>query len=200
MLAPRAGAITQLWNGCIIDTPFPLSQGPRLLLRSLVPEMKSTHSHIVAIRRQGVVEGHQLRFDGGGAGRSKFFASLKHGGPDKARRAAERAARALGLPKATERGGSEVGRVLRTSVTRVAGIRFEWTPRDSGPVLRVVATWTDRRGKSHHTSYSVQRNGLEGALDKAIVARTSCGAPMPDRAALLKRLRREFATKGRASV
>ncbi len=154
--------------------------------------MTPTHAHIVAIRSGGVIQGHQLRIDGGGAGLSRYFASGRYGGPEKARRAAEREARALGLPKTRARGGSPQGRVLRTSATGVAGIRFQWTPGMEQPVLRVVATWTDRRGRSRCTSYSVQRNGLDGALDKALAARTSCGAPLPDRLALLRRLRREF--------
>lgn len=154
--------------------------------------MTPSHSHIVAIRSGGVVQGHQLRIDGGGAGRSKFFGAGRYGSAEKARRAAEREARALGLPKTRERGGSVQGRVLRSSTTKAAGIRFVWTPGSLQPVLRVVATWTDRRGRARNTSYSVERNGLEGALDKALAARTSCGAPMPDRAALLRLLRRVF--------
>jgi hypothetical protein len=158
----------------------------------------STHSaHIVAIRHEGVIRGHQLRINGGGAGLSKFFATGKYGGPEKARRAAEREAKAMGLPKAQERGGSEVGRVLRTSATKSAGIRFVWVELLSGMALRVNATWTDRRGRPRSTSYSVERNGLDVALDKAIKARTSCGAPKPDRDALLKLLRREARTRAR---
>ena len=71
--------------------------------------------------------------------------------------------------------------------------------RSCGPVLRVVATWTDRQGQPHHTSYSVQCNGLEGALDRAIASRISCGAPLPDREDLLQRLQQEFATSPHAS-
>lgn len=91
-------------------------------------------------------------------------------------------------------GGSAMGRLMRRSRTRTAGIRFEWAMRSCGPVLRVVATWTDRQGQPHHTSYSVQCNGLEGALDRAIASRISCGAPLPDREDLLQRLQQEFAT------
>lgn len=154
--------------------------------------MSPIHAHIVVIRSGGVVLGHQLRIDGGGSGRSKFFGTGRYGSPEKARRAAEREARALGLPKARERGGSEQGRVLRTSTTGAAGIRFVWTPGVQQSVLRVAASWTDRRGQARHTSYSCERNGLEGALDKALKARTSAGAPMPDRQALLRRLRRTY--------
>jgi len=98
-------------------------------------------------------------------------------------------------PQHTRRpGGSRMGRLMRRSRTRTAGIRFEWAMRTCGPVLRVVATWKDRLGQPHHTSYSVQCNGLEGALDRAIASRVSCGAPMPDREDLLRRLQQEFAT------
>jgi hypothetical protein len=101
-------------------------------------------------------------------------------------------------PRPRRPGGSAMGRLMRRSRTRTAGIRFEWAMRTCGPVLRVVATWTDRLGQPHHTSYSVQCNGLEGALDRAIASRISCGAPMPDREDLLQRLRQEFATSPHA--
>ncbi len=159
--------------------------------------MTTHHSHIVAIRTDGVIKGHQLRINGGGAGLSKFFAAGKYGGAEKARRAAEREAKALGVPKAKERGGSEVGRLTSASKTKTAGIRFAWLSLVSGVSLTVVASWVDRRGRSRQTSYSVGRNGLEGALDKAIKARTSSGAPRPDRDALLKLLRREYRTRSK---
>ena len=162
--------------------------------------MSNTHAHIVAIRRDGVIEGHQLRIDGGGAGLSKFFSTGKYGSPEKALSAAKRAAKAMGLPKAKERGGSEEGRVLSTSATQAAGIRFEWDRGATAPILRVVATWTDRRSKGRNTSYSVERNGLDGALDKAIAARTSCGAPAPRRDALLRLLRREYRSAGQQAA
>lgn len=101
-------------------------------------------------------------------------------------------------PRVRRPGGSTMGRLMQRSRTRTAGIRFEWAMRTCGPVLRVVATWTDQLGQPHHTSYSVQCNGLEGALDRAIASRTSCGAPLPDREDLLQRLRQEFATAPQA--
>jgi hypothetical protein len=162
--------------------------------------MTPTHSHIVTIRQNGVIAGHQLRINGGGAGLSKFFSAGKYGGPEKAERAAKRAARELGLPKPQSRGGSTVGRVPSGSLTKTAGIRFSWTHYESGAVLRVIATWQDKKGVSRHTSYSVQRNGLEGALTLAIKARTSCGAPTPDAAMLLKLLRREYRNRAHLTV
>ena len=150
----------------------------------------ATHAHIVTIRRGDVIEGHQLRIDGGGAGKSRYFSSGKHGGPEQALQAARQHARDLGLPPTLPPGGNNVvGRLSKLNTSGVAGIRFTWVAAASGPILRVVATWQDRRGKSRHTSYSVEHNGLDGALDKAIIARISCGAPLPDRALLMRRLR-----------
>jgi hypothetical protein len=150
----------------------------------------ATSAHIVTIRRAGEVEGYQLRINGGGPGLSKFFAARKLGGADKALRAARRTAKEMGLPKTRRRGGSEPGRLLSTSKTPAAGIRFEWTPFALSTVLYVVATWRGAKGRPSSTRFSVTRHGLEGALDLAIAARTSCGAPMPERDALLKALRK----------
>ena len=136
-------------------------------------------SHIVALRDAQSLIGFQLRFNGGGPGQTKYFSARQCGSPDKARKAARAYARSLGLPKARPRGGSSPGRVFSTSTTGAAGLRFEWTPNRLVPVLRVVATWVDKRGRSRHTSFSVQRNGLEGALDLAIAARPSAGGPSP---------------------
>lgn len=146
--------------------------------------------HIVSVHVNGAVAGYRLRTNGGGAGNSRYFASEKHGGPAAARRAARQHAQSLGLPKSATRGGSVAGRLLTTSTTGAAGIRFVWTPTADLPVLRVVATWIDKKGRARNTSYSVERNGLDGALDKAIKARTSAGAPTLDRDALLRRLRK----------
>lgn len=100
-------------------------------------------------------------------------------------------------PHSTARrpGGSTIGRLQHRSQTKVAGIRFEWAQRRCGPILRVVATWTDKSGTPRHTSFSVENHGLAGALDRAIAARTSAGAPLPDRAGLLARLRAEYETR-----
>lgn len=147
-------------------------------------------SHIVALREAQALTGYQLRFNGGGPGQTKYFSARQCGSAEKARKAAQAYARSLGLPKARPRGGSATGRVFSTSTTGAAGLRFEWTPNRLVPVLRVVATWVDKRGRSRHTSFSVQRNGLEGALDLAIAARTSAGAAAPEKKPLLRLLRK----------
>lgn len=153
-------------------------------------------THIVTIHQRGEINGYQLRVDGGGAGNSKFFASLKYGGPHAALEAAHAFIKERGLPPPTGvRGGSETGRTNKLTRTGVAGIRFVWVPSTFGPpILRVYATWTDKTGRLRSTSYSVEKNGMSGALDKAIAARTSAGAPLPSKRALLAMLRREFET------
>ena len=153
-------------------------------------DIQAQTAHIVTIRRQGEIEGYQLRINGGGPGLSKFFAARKLGGAEKALRLARRTAKEMGLPKTRKRGGSVAGRLLSTSRTPAAGIRFEWTPFALHTVLYVVATWRNPKGRPASTRYSVVRHGLEAALDMAIEKRTSCGAPAPDRAALLKALRK----------
>lgn len=150
------------------------------------------HAHIVTIRRDGVIDGHQLRIEGGGPGLSKYFSAQKHGGPEQSLQAAQAFAENLELAPARPRGGSPTGRVTSLSETRTAGIRFVWTGAKSGAILRVHATHMGLGGQHKHTSYSVEYNGLEGALDKAIVARTAAGAPQPDKADLLERLRQEY--------
>jgi hypothetical protein len=151
-----------------------------------------SHAHIVPIRKGGDVIAHQLRVDGGGPGNTRYFSAAKLGGPDKSLHAAQKAVRDLGLPATKPRGGSPVGRVLKPSKTKEPGIRFVWTHAVSAPILRVVATWTDKKGVCRHTSYSVETNGLEGALDRAIASRTSNGAPLPDKVKLLKLLRKQY--------
>ena len=155
-------------------------------------DIEANTAHIVTIRRNGEIEGYQLRINGGGPGLSKFFAACKLGGADKALRIARRTAREMGLPKTRKRGGSVAGRLLSTSRTPAAGVRFEWTPFSLSTVLYVVATWRNKKGRPASTRYSVDRHGMEGALDQAIAKRTSCGAPLPDRAALLKALRKVY--------
>jgi hypothetical protein len=155
-------------------------------------DMEARTAHIVTIRRQGEIEGYQLRINGGGPGLSKFFAARKLGGAEKALRTARRTAREMGLPKTRKRGGSEPGRLLSTSRTPAAGVRFEWTPFALSTVLYVVATWRNAKGRPASTRFSVDRHGLESALDQAIAKRTSCGAPVPDRVALLKALRKVY--------
>ena len=150
--------------------------------------------HIIAIKVKGVVDGYQLRVGDGGQGNTKFFAVKKHGGKLKARSAASQFADSHGLPRPSKRGGSAVGRLLKTSKTGEPGVRFEWLDNASGPALTVVGTWVDKDGRSRVRNRSVERHGLEGALDQIIALRVSAGAPKPDRDALLKKLRKEYRT------
>lgn len=149
---------------------------------------------IIAIRVNGVVDGFQLRLGKGGRGDTKFFAVKKHGGEAKARSAARRLAISLGSPKPAKRGGSAVGRLLKTSKTDAPGIRFVWLDNAAGPALTIVGTWVDKDGRPRERKRSVERHGLEGALDQIIALRVSAGAPKPDRVALLKKLRQVYRT------
>lgn len=151
---------------------------------------EATSAHIVTIRRDGQIEGYQLRINGGGRGNSRYFAARSLGGADKALRAARRMQREMGLPRTRKRGGSELGRLISTSRTPAAGIRFEWERFAVSTVLYVVVSWRDKDGRPCGTRFSVGRNGLEGAIDMAIERRVASGAPMPDRKALLRALRR----------
>lgn len=157
-------------------------------------------AHIVTIRRHGEIEAYQLRVGAGGVGQSKLFSVKKHGGLRKAQAAARAAAKALGLKLGGRRGGSVMGRRNRRSPTPAAGVRFEWASFAQSTVLYVVASWRDQNGTYRCTRYSVERNGLQGALDKAIAARTSAGAPLPDRKALLKALQAERAAMQKPST
>ena len=152
-------------------------------------------AHLVAIRKGDVLQGYQLRLKDGGPGNSKYFSATKHGGDAKAKSAALAAAKSMGLKIERGRGGSVVGR--RSRATKVEpGIRFKWVERTSIAVLNVVATWTDAARRPRHTSYSVERHGLDGALDMAIARRVSAGAPTPNRSTLLRELRRMYRSEG----
>lgn len=157
--------------------------------------MHARHSHIVTIRRAGVIEGHQLRIDGGGPGKSRYFSARKHGGADQALHAARQVAGDLGLPPTRALGARRPLHLeSRRNSSGAAGIRFEWVSAASAPILRVVATWQDKHGASRRASYSVEHNGLDGALDLALAARLSCGAPLPCRAALGLKLAEVYRT------
>jgi hypothetical protein len=156
---------------------------------------KPQRGHIVAIRRNERIEAYQLRIGTGGVGQTRLFSCGKLGGMRKALAAARAAAKEIGLVLGGPRGGSATGRRTRLSPTPSAGVRFEWHTFAQSTVLYVVASWRDRKGVSRCTRYSVERHGLQGALDKAIAARISAGAPMPDRRALLRALRNERATR-----
>lgn len=143
-------------------------------------------AHLVALRRHGQIEAWQLRVGTGGPGLSRSFAARKYGGEDKALAEARRMATALGLELGRGRGGSPLGRRNKLSPSPSAGIRFEWQSYAISTVLSVVATWPDpHTGRPCSTRYSVERNGLAGALDKALERRRKAGAPPPDRTSLL---------------
>lgn len=152
---------------------------------------KLVNGHLVVIRKDGVPAGVQLR-TGRGAGQSTYFAAKKHGSFEAAVRAARRDAEAKGIGIGLHSRGGLIGR--RVALTKVEpGITFRWREYGGVPRLVVAVTWPEK-GKGRHTCYSVEANGLEGALDLAIERRVKAGAPRPDRNRLLLALRKEYVT------
>lgn len=154
-----------------------------------------TRAHIVQIRSAGKVVAVQLRF-GDGPGLSKYFSLRKLGGLRKATAAARQSARDAGAIVGQSKRGVGIGRKMRNNRSGEAGIRWSWLDGTDGfSYLSVVVTWTNKQGRPRANRYSVHRNGLEGALDKAIKVRCSAGAPPPDRDLLLANLRAEYETR-----
>ena len=146
-------------------------------------------AHIVPIRRNGEVIAYQLRVGDGGPGKTRLFSVGPHGSKRQARFAAVKMAQDNGYLLFQKKGGSVEGRRTSRSPSPCAGVRFQWVDYPSGPILYVTASWTNKKGRLCGARYSTESNGLEQALDRAIAARTSAGAPEPDRKALLKALR-----------
>lgn len=152
-------------------------------------------AHIVTIRAKGGarVVGYQVRVDGGGPGNSAYFPAVAYSSAPAALAAALAATRALGLPDLATQPGARHRLRSQANNTGYAGIRFVWRPTKGGPeTLCVFASWIEPTGSKKTTSYSVERWGLDGALDRAIARRTASGAAAPDRAALLRALRTEY--------
>jgi hypothetical protein len=149
-------------------------------------------AHVVKIRRGGEVIAVQMRI-GQGAGESAYFSASKHGGEEGAMAAALKKCDELGAVVKTGRGGGMIGR--RVTGTNVEpGITLKWREYGGSPKLTVEATWAEA-GRRRKTCYSVDKNGLEGALDKAIQKRMNAGAPKLNREALLAELRSEYMTR-----
>ena len=152
-------------------------------------------AHVVAIRRPGgaQVVAYQVRVDGGGPGNSAYFPAGRHGSAPAALSAALAVTRALGLPDLATQPGARHRLRSQTNNTGYAGIRFVWRPTKGGPeTLCVFASWIEPTGRKKTSSYSVERWGLDGALDRAIARRTAHGAAAPDRTLLLRALQTEY--------
>lgn len=146
-------------------------------------------AHLVTLRYGDEIKGIQLRIGDGGPGNTKHFSAKRYGGEEGATKAATKTAKSLGLQIGKPRLGPKRGRIQTNNKTGEPGIQFLWR-RYETPVLAVAASWTDPKTKKpRHTSFSVESNGLEGALDKAIAARNKSGAPVTTKTALLRKLR-----------
>lgn len=106
---------------------------------------------VQAIKRAGAVVGYQARVGKAGPGQTRYCSTE-----------AQALAALATLPKPAGR----TGRTTVTNSTGVPGI----TARYEGDALRIGATWM-QEGKNCAAGYSVERNGLEGAVKMAMAAR-----------------------------
>jgi len=149
-------------------------------------------AHLVPLRYGQEIKGIQLRIGDGGPGYTKHFSTKRYGGEEGAVRAATNTAKSLGLVISKTRPGPTPGRRQANNKTGEPGIQFLWRNYET-PVLAVVATWVDTKtSRPKSTSYSVEINGLEGALDKAIAARNRSGVPVTTKKVLLRNLRSTY--------
>ena len=79
---------------------------------------------------------------------------------------------------------------LSNNTSGLAGIRFEWRIGDDTWWPYVCSSWIDATGKARRNSYSIERNGRRGALERAIAVRREAGYPVPTLATAMKALRR----------
>ena len=112
------------------------------------------------IKHAGQVVAYQARVGSGGPGLSKCFSLATH--PD-AEAQAHAALPGLLVAAALP---ARAGRTTVANSTGTPGI----TARYEGDVLRIGATWV-REGRNCAVGYSVERNGLTGAVALAIAAR-----------------------------
>ncbi len=130
----------------------------------------------------GKMHGWLVRFQRQGVKHGKFFSDSAHGGADAAfdvaRAWRDERLRALGPAQASDASRMHTAaarRKNRRSVTRtgVTGIGFQVREFSAQRVPYVTAYWLDADGRRHHTSFSVQKHGVEGALRLAARARAA---------------------------
>lgn len=134
---------------------------------------------------------YQVRV-GQGPGQTRYFSVRKYGGAAEALKAAKKAGKELqqaALPPVPR-----LSRLLSNNRSGISGIQFQWRPGKTGSFLYVAGNWTDKQGRARAFAYSVERNGLEGALRKAIEIRVKSGAPKPDFELALERLTLAYKT------
>lgn len=146
---------------------------------------------IAVVRMQGEIRFYQLM----GPDQSRTFSCRRFGSPQQALAQAQATAKALGWTVGSGITGQVEGALRANSPTSAAGITFRWLDRASGPALHVVVAVQTPDGRTKGNMYSVNRHGLDGAIDMAIALRTQYGAPMPNRHALLRELQAEYRTR-----
>lgn len=166
-------------------------------------------ARLATIKSKGEPVAVQLHLDGGGPGRSRYFALSAFGGDlQAAKDRATQVAHELGAVFHAH-GGSDKGRKTCRTTCNSPGFSFLWERALSGLelrpgqklqasswLLRLRAQWTSPDGRACGTSYSVSAHGPQVAVDKAIKKRVAAGFPPPDREALIQRAQ-ELLDRGR---
>lgn len=139
---------------------------------------------VKAGRASGEIVGHRLVLLPKSSRESYTFDAEEHGGARQSRLAALGKARSLGAK--VIRPGARI-RAKEISATGIAGIQLYWW----GEKLVVMCKWIDGKNPKGTTRwFSLEKHGLEGAVQKAIAEKVSRGAPMPDGATVAAFMRR----------
>lgn len=123
--------------------------------------------------KAGHIVGFQAIAGAGGVGNSKYVAVSSFGDVSTAFRAAEVLARKMerSHPK-------RVYKAVGRNAKGIAGLRLEYRPAVSAPILYAVATWF-KRGKNHYRAASTEKHGLVGAVARVLGKRDSLsGTPL----------------------
>jgi hypothetical protein len=138
--------------------------------------------------------GYQVRARSAGPGQTRFFAVRKYGGHRAALREAEECALELAKQHPPV---SRVGKLVANNRSTVSGVRIEWRVYGSGhPYPYVVGHWIDTNGRHRAFAYSIDRNGLTRAVQRALERRKGGGAPVPSVQTAVRRLRKAYPSLG----
>jgi hypothetical protein len=125
---------------------------------------------IRSIRKNGEIVAYQAVVGVGGKGQTRSYAVSAYANLEVARRAAERGAAKLGRETGAKKRGGIRPVPSAWNTSGIVGIRARYEGSPENPTLRIAASWR-RAGKNVAVGYSVEKNGLKGALAKAMAAR-----------------------------
>lgn len=145
--------------------------------------------------------GYQVRVREGVNRTSRYFSVRKYG--DKAldravhhgRQLEQRARRiykpAVRTPRYADR--QTRGKMTRANRSGVVGLRLRWWySADGTPAPYIQANWTDDDGIVRCCTYSVEYNGIEGAVARALQKRARMRIPVPAVSQAVKTLAKSY--------